>query len=157
MLTSTGVYTPLWLIFGGVGTTFPSAELKHGAVLATCWLISSAYARTYDKEALDGEDPSQLLWRLFVANFLNAWLIFFAASFLGLFEPFSEADTLRWGISPEIWGSTGFNVDIKVFKQVVDVNVDILVEALVLNAWHFFCAGADFWATWRLLMRRFKP
>ena len=157
VLKSTCVYTPLWLIFGSVGTTGIFAEVKHGAVLAICWLISAAYARAYDKEALDGQDVPELLWRLFLAGFLNAWLIFFSVSFMGLLEPFSEGDTLRLGIPADVWGPAGFNVDVKVFRQVVDVNVDIVAEALLLNSWHIFCAGADVGEIWRLLLRRFVP
>ncbi|CAE7506151.1 benK [Symbiodinium natans] len=156
LLSGSGIYTPLWLIFGSAtGPNFASPEVKHGVVLAACWLSSASYARAYEGEALDGEDPSELLWRLFTTNFLNAWLIFFAVSFLGLFEPFSEADCLHLGIPADTWGSAGFSLDAKVIRQVVDVNIDILVEALLLNTWHVYYAGSDFYKLWSLLMRRF--
>mmetsp|Transcript_41240 Transcript_41240/g.86200 ORF Transcript_41240/g.86200 Transcript_41240/m.86200 type:complete len:265 (-) Transcript_41240:228-1022(-) len=157
VLTGSGLYTPLWLIFGSAQPGSISPELRHGVVLALCWLCSATYAQGYAKEALDGQNLSELVWRLFVANFLNAWLIFFATSFFGLFEPFTEAEALRLGISPEAWGSLGFSLDVKVFRQVLDVNVDILVEALLLSAWHAFCAGSDLWEIWSLLVRQLRP
>lgn len=157
VLTGSGLYTPLWLVFASAQPSLISPELQHGLVLALCWLCSATYAQGYAKEALDGQNLSELLWRLLITNFLNAWLIFFATSFLGLFEPFNEAEALRLGISPETWGSLGFNLDVKVFRQVLDVNIDILVEGLLLSAWHAFCAGSDLLEVWSLLVRQLRP
>lgn len=171
LLGQVGLYKPLWLIFGKA-----EAPLEHGLLLAVCWLISATFTRMFDDEVLGGSSYQPLVWwRLFLAFFVpwhmtflkcrgalswfakvNAWLLFFATYFLGLFQPFTQADVLRLGIDREAFGTSGLNVDLKVMMQIIDLNLDarpkvmedtplpskdLVLEAVLLGAWRLWCAG----------------
>ena len=152
LLTGTGIYRPLWHIFGTAEAGIFGAWVQHGSVLAACWLVSAAFAGMFDEEVTNSgaAGSSAIWWRLFVAFFVNAWLLLCATSFMGLFQPFNEADVLRMGIDKDIFGPSGLNVDVKVFRQIIDLNIDIAIEAVLVGSWRLFCADIDpiSWKTW---------
>lgn len=154
LLTTTGIYKPLWFIFGSAEVSILGPDIRHGLLLATCWLVSAAFARLFAREVTDrrvAAESAAIWWRLFLAFFVNAWLLLFAASFMGLFQPFSQADVLRMGIDKDMFGPSGLNVDVKVFRQIIDLNIDIAIEVVLLGSWRLFCAGVNpvvWWKAW---------
>eukprot|EP00438_Fugacium_kawagutii_P028209 Skav200378 [mRNA] locus=scaffold2518:374232:377599:- [translate_table: standard] len=141
-----GIYKPLWLIFGSAEAGLLGPDLRHGLLLAACWLASATFARLFDPEVTGHASVTEfspIWWRLFVTFFINAWLLFFAVSFMGLFQPFNQADVLRMGIDKDIFGPSGLNIDIKVLRQLIDLNVDIVLQGILLGSWRLFCAGVD--------------
>ena len=109
-------------------------DIRHGLLLATCWLVSAAFARLFAREVTDrrvAAESAAIWWRLF--------------------QPFSQADVLRMGIDKDIFGPSGLNVDVKVFRQIIDLNIDIAIEVVLLGSWRLFCAGVNpvvWWKVW---------
>lgn len=152
LLAETGIYKPLWLIFGSAQASVLSSDVGHGMLLAACWVVSAAFAGLFDEKvtgSIESPQGTAFWWRLFITFFVNAWLLLFAISFIGLFQPFSQADVLRMGIDKDVFGPSGLNVDIKVVRQIIDLNIDIAVEGLFLGSWRMYCSKVDPVATWK--------
>ena len=146
LLAAPGLYQPLWLIFGSANPGMVGPALGHGLLLTVCWLASAICAHTFDKDVTGGDESKNfnIWWRLFIAFFVNAWLLFFASSFIGLFQPFRQADVLDMGIDKDVFGPSGLNIDMKVQRQILDLNLDLAMEVLLLGPWRLYCAGVGF-------------
>ncbi|CAJ1447807.1 unnamed protein product [Effrenium voratum] len=112
LVQAAGIYQPLWLIFARSDLAF----LEHGLLLGLCWLVSAGFVGALEPDAFErgsSKAAEATLWRLAAAFFVNAWLLWFAASFVGLLQPFSETQALQLGVPLEALPG-GFDVDTKV-------------------------------------------
>lgn len=167
LLLSSGLYTPLWLLIGegdsasqaaaaavargegyaGAATAAAVAALPpilaHGASLAACWVPCAFAARAFDPKASDREALAEAIWRLFLTVGVNCWVVLlFTWAFSSVEGPFNEADILAAGVDPDSLGaSTSFDVESKVTRFVIDLNLDLVVEACLLVAWRLAHMG----------------